>query len=93
MKSVCAMMLAAWAGLAQSQELVHWTLASDASKAPPGSTVVLKLTAKIDPGWHMYSLTAAPDGGPNATSIALAESPAVESAAVYQPSAERKYDP
>ena len=91
MKRACLLLLVGCTGFAQ--ELVHWTMASDASKAPPGSTVVLKLTAKIDPGWHMYSLTATPADGPNATTIALAENPAIESAAVYQPNAERKYDP
>src|SRR5215469_4484370 len=91
MKTIGALLLLG--GLGFGQELVHWTLASDASPAPPGSAIVLKLTAKIDPGWHMYSLTATPADGPNATSIALAENPAIQSAAVYQPRAERKYDP
>ena len=91
MKTIGALLLLS--GVSFAQELVHWTLASDASKAPPGSAVVLKLTAKIDPGWHMYSLTATPADGPNATTIGLAENPAIESVAVYQPKAERKYDP
>jgi thiol:disulfide interchange protein DsbD len=81
------------AGLAQPQELVYWTLSSDTAKAAPGSTVVLKLTAKIDPGWHMYSLTATPADGPNATTVALAENPAIASTQVYQPKADRKFDP
>src|SRR5215471_4195072 len=87
MKRACLLLLVGCTGFAQ--ELVHWTMASDASKAPPGSTVILKLTAKIDPGWHMYSLTATPADGPNATTIALAENPAIESVAVYQPEAEK----
>src|SRR5215472_10561005 len=88
-----AVLFLACATLAQSQELVHWTLSSDSSKVAPGSTAVLKLTAKIDPGWHMYSLTATPADGPNATTIALAENTAVASAQVYQPKPDRKFDP
>jgi thiol:disulfide interchange protein DsbD len=81
------------AALLQAQELVHWTLSSDTPKAAPGSTVVLRLTAKIDPGWHMYSLTPPPPDGPNATTVTLADNPSVESSQVYQPKADRKFDP
>jgi thiol:disulfide interchange protein DsbD len=81
------------ASLAHAQELVHWTMTSDATKAAPGSTVVLRLTAKIDAGWHMYSLTPTPADGPNATTIALAENPSIDSAPIYQPKAGRKFDP
>jgi thiol:disulfide interchange protein len=87
----CAALLVASSGLAQ--ELVHWSLASDSTKVAPGSTVTLRLTAKIDPGWHMYSLTPEPTDGPNATTIALAPNPAIESAALFQPAPERKFDP
>ena len=76
MKRIGALLLLGGLSFAQEPELVHWTLTSDAPKAPPGSTIVLKLTAKIDPGWHMYSLTATPADGPNATTIALAQNPA-----------------
>jgi len=85
--------LLACAGFLQAQELVHWTLSSDAPKAAPGSTVVLRLTAKIDAGWHMYSLTTPPPDGPNATTVTIVETPAVESSEVYQPKANRKFDP
>ena len=81
------------AGLLPAQELVHWTLTSGATKAAPGATVVLRLTGNIDPGWHMYSLTPTPADGPNATTITLAENPAIDAAPVYQPRAERKFDP
>src|SRR5579885_2593485 len=81
------------ASLASAQELVHWSLNANAAKAPPGSTVSLRLTAKIDPGWHMYSLSATLADGPNATTVALAENPAIESFKVYQPKTDRQFDP
>ncbi|MBV8842851.1 MAG: thioredoxin family protein [Bryobacterales bacterium] len=88
-----AVLFLAFAGLAHPQELVHWSLSSDTPKAAPGSTVVLKLTAKIDPGWHMYSLTTTPPDGPNATTVTLADNPAIDSIQVYQPKADHKFDP
>src|SRR5947209_14510697 len=63
---------------------VHWTLTSDVGQAPPGATVALRLTAKLDDGWHLYSLTT-PKGGPIPTTAALAEDPAVESSKLFQP--------
>ncbi len=39
---------------------VSWTLSSDVSKAAPGATVPLRLTAKIDEGWHIYAVTTPP---------------------------------
>ena len=84
--------LAAAASLAQKYDPVQWTLTADATKAPPGATVPLKLTATIEPGWHLYSITT-PKGGPNPTQAALAENPALESAPLYQPKPERQLDP
>lgn len=71
---------------------VQWTLSSDVEKAPPGSTVPLKLIAKIESGWHMYSMTT-PPGGPKKTTIAVEPDPSVDSVTAYQPKPERKFDP
>ncbi len=74
-----------------SPDPVQWSLASDAAKAPPGSTVTLRLTAKIDSGWHLYSLTKIPDIIP--TTINLADAPSVESFEVQQPKPIVKNEP
>jgi thiol:disulfide interchange protein DsbD len=76
---------------AQAQDPVKWTLASDTTKAAPGAKVVLKLTATLEDGWHLYSLTT-PKGGPIRTTASLAENPAIESTKLYQPKPERKFD-
>jgi len=70
---------------------VQWSLSSDATKVPPGSTVTLRLTAKIDSGWHLYSLTKLPDIIP--TTISFADAPAVESFEVQQPKPVVKNEP
>src|SRR5713226_8416553 len=77
---------------AQKLDPVQWTLSSDAGKAPSGSTVPLHLTAKLDEGWHLYSLTT-PKGGPIPTTAGLADNPAVESLKLFQPKPVRKLDP
>ena len=77
---------------AQKLDPVQWTLSSDSQKAAPGSTVTLKLTAKLDENWHLYSLTT-PKGGPIPTTAGLAENPAVAGFKLYQPKPARKFDP
>jgi thiol:disulfide interchange protein len=81
------------AGLfAQKLDPVQWTLTSDVTKVPPGSTLPLRLTAKLDAGWHLYSLTT-PAGGPIPSTILFAENPVVEKTVIYQPKPVRKADP
>ncbi len=77
---------------AAAPDPVQWTLAFDARSAPPGGKALGRLTATLQPGWHLYSPTT-PPGGPNPSSIALAESPVVESVRLFQPRPERKFDP
>jgi thiol:disulfide interchange protein DsbD len=48
------------------------------------------MAAKLEPGWHLYSLAAPEPIVP--TSIAIAENPAVESVKIYQPKAKTAFD-
>ena len=81
------------AAVASAQRLdpVQWSMTSSADVAQAGSTVPLRLTAKIEPGWHLYSLTIPKELYP--TKITLTENPAVESSKVYQPPPVRTMDP
>ncbi len=65
---------------------VEWRLSSDVTKAAPGATIPLRLTAKIDDGWHIYSVTTPPPTIPVQIKIGDV------SAHVFQPAPERKYD-
>ncbi len=87
-----AVFLGAAALLAAAEDPVQWTLTFDAKSVAPGSHVLARLSAKVEPGWHVYSLTT-PPGGPIPTTAALADNPAVESFKIYQPKPERKFDP
>src|SRR5271154_6818089 len=73
---------------------VQWTLEpyKDGSNVKPGGHAWLQLTAKIQPGWHLYSPTT-PPGGPIITTVKLNDSPAIASYQVYRPQPVRKLDP
>ncbi len=76
--TLCTLLLCLLAlpGLADQQH-IHW----DASLAPPdahaGEGAQIVLHAKLDSGWHLYSLTQ-PDGGPYKTTIELTPGNALE---------------
>jgi thiol:disulfide interchange protein DsbD len=76
---------------AQRLDPVQWFLTSKAEVARAGSTVPLRLTARIEPGWHLYSLTIPKNLLP--TKLTLLDNPAVESYTVYQPQPIRTMDP
>ena len=75
-----------------AEDPVQWTLTFEPKSAPPGAHVLAKFAAKIEPGWHLYSLTT-PKGGPIPTTSGLADSPVVNGRKLYQPKPERKLDP
>ncbi|MEO8027931.1 MAG: cytochrome c biogenesis protein CcdA [Bryobacteraceae bacterium] len=77
---------------AQKLDPIKWTLVSEPAKAQPGATVYLKLTAKLDEGWHLYSVTT-PPGGPNPTTIKLGENPVAAQTDLLQAKPDRKLDP
>jgi thiol:disulfide interchange protein DsbD len=55
----------------QKLNVISWSGKMDKAQVKPGEKAKLVLTAKIDPGWHLYSLTQPPP--PRKTKIALAE--------------------
>jgi thiol:disulfide interchange protein len=75
-----------------AEDPVQWTLSFDSKSAPPGSHIAGKLTATIQSGWHLYSLST-PPGGPNPTTIKVVENPVIGGySGVFQPKPERKLD-
>jgi DsbC/DsbD-like thiol-disulfide interchange protein len=58
----------------------------------PGATIVLTLSAHIEPGWHIYALDE-PEGGPIATQIGLAENDPLMLLAVDGPEPRMVPDP
>jgi thiol:disulfide interchange protein DsbD len=76
---------------AQKLNPVQWTLTAEPDRVAPGARVLARLTARIEPGWHLYSL-AAPQPIVS-TSIRLSENPAIASVGIYQPQAHTTFDP
>ena len=84
------LLASAWPGSAQKLNPVAWRLDLEPARVPPGFRVLARLTASIQPGWHLYSLSV-----PKpiiATSIELAASPAVESFKIFQPKPRTTFD-
>lgn len=85
-------LVAAWVPLqAQRLDPIQWSLTSEITKAPAGSSVTLHLKATFQEGWHLYSLTT-PKGGPIPTTAALAENSAISGSRLFQPPPSRQLD-
>jgi len=85
---VCAGSLAAQS---EKSNHVQWKMTVDQSTAAPGATVLGRLEATIEPGWHMYSLSTPP--GPIPTTIEAAEGAPVQKITIFEPPPIRKFDP
>jgi thiol:disulfide interchange protein DsbD len=85
--------LCALSAFGQTEKFNHvqWTLKFDPPAAAPGASVVGRLEARVDPEWHMYSLTTPP--GPIPTTIKLTDSSAVDQLTFFEPPPIRKFDP
>ena len=92
MRVVFLILLGLSPSLAQRMDPAKWTLETDQKVARPGGAVLARLTAKMEPDWHLYSPTT-PPGGPIPTRIELAENPAVASVKIYQRAPATKFDP
>jgi thiol:disulfide interchange protein len=77
---------------AQKLNPIKWDLRVEPSMVAPGGVVHAKLTGKLEPRWHLYSLST-PKGGPIPTTIAVAPNPVIEQVRIFQPKPVRKFDP
>ncbi|HUS07307.1 MAG TPA: protein-disulfide reductase DsbD N-terminal domain-containing protein, partial [Bryobacteraceae bacterium] len=76
---------------AQKLNPIQWELAVEPAAAPPGAAIQAKLTGKLEPGWHLYSLST-PKGGPIATTINIAPDAAIAGVRIFQPKPYKKFD-
>jgi thiol:disulfide interchange protein len=84
------LLLAAAAAPAQRLNPVTWSLAAEPARVAPGGRLLARFTAKMEPGWHLYALSAPPPI--IATTLALSPNPAIASARLYQPAAATRFD-
>jgi thiol:disulfide interchange protein DsbD len=97
MRAVVAFLAAgAWAAAVQvPKEPVKWSLKVNLPEKPlsPGDAFSVQLTATMEDGWHLYSLTQ-PEGGPIPTRISLPKGQSFEQAgAVESPEPKTEMDP
>src|SRR5712692_11246940 len=72
---------------------VTWSARFEPADARAGEGARVVVTARIAPGWHIYSLTPAA-GGPVPTAIELTPGKVLTAAGkALQPKPERKHDP
>ena len=85
-----ALLLAALPALAQGPNNVSWTLSLEPAAAAPGSKVLARLEGRIDPGWHVYSMTSA---GAIPTTIKVAPHAGIEKVRIFQAPPKKTFDP
>lgn len=86
---LCGLVLAGSA-FAQ-QNAVRFTLEAELPKVAPGKPVRLRLSAEIEKGWHLYSVTSPVT--PTATRVVALPDSAVTITRVLQQKVEAKFDP
>jgi thiol:disulfide interchange protein DsbD len=72
---------------AVAQTQVQWTLAPIAAPIQDGATATVRVDARIQDGWHIYSITQ-PAGGPIPTRITVPPNQPFESAGDAEPTAQ-----
>ena len=77
-------------GLAQKLDPAKWAMSIEPKVAAPGSKIVAHVTATIDPGWHLYSLSTPPPSP--ATRLKLADNAVSGPSTIYQPEFKRAFD-
>ncbi len=80
----------AWGASSESFNHVQWTMTMEPATAAPGATVLAKLSAHVDPEWHMYSLTTPP--GPIPTTIKTMSGTGIANVTFFEPPPIRKFD-
>jgi len=78
------------AGGCFGQNQVQWQLAVEPASAPPGGTVLARMTGHIETGWHIYSMSTA---SAIPTTIQVAPNAAIDHVRVLQPAPHKAFDP
>ncbi len=84
------LLLLALPALAQGPNNVQWSLKLDPATSAPGSKVLARVEAQIDPGWHVYSMSSA---GAIPTTVKVAPNAAIAKVRIFQAPPKKAYDP
>ncbi|MGP8243272.1 MAG: cytochrome c biogenesis protein CcdA [Bryobacteraceae bacterium] len=83
-----AFLLTVFPAPAQPVAHAHWTVAFDPAAAAPGGKALARITARIDPGWHLYSASSAA-GIPASFQFT---GPVIESTRLFEAQPKRAFD-
>src|SRR5260370_26091710 len=75
------------AASAQALDPVKWSLTVVPPTAPPGAKILARLTATIEPGWHLYGLATPPPSRPTTITI-----PGFDAPTIYYQEPKRAFD-
>ncbi len=76
--------------VAQKLDPVTWAMSLTPAKAAPGSKTLARVSAKIEPGWHLYSLSVPK---PIRATAVFVEHESVASSSLYFQAPKRAFDP
>ena len=76
----------AFGACAGAQDYVAWSVRAEQPAAEPGGVAVLRASARIEPGWHLYSASS-PSGIPTAFQVQPGDS-----LRVFQPPPKKAFD-
>lgn len=86
-------LMASSAGAQNPSDIVKWSATCRPQSVKAGQNLTASLQAKIEDGWHVYSITQ-PPGGPTATEVSVPNGqPFKQVGNVTQPKPESAYDP
>ena len=81
-----ALTIQAFAACAAAQDRVAWSVRAEQPAAAPGATATLRASARIEPGWHLYSASS-PSGIPATFRVQPGDS-----LRVFQPPPRKAFD-
>ena len=87
--SIAFLLLSTCCAFAQKHEYVTWTVSPDSLSAAPGGNVLLRVTGRVESGWHLYSASTA---GGIPTSFQVGPETVVERVRLLQPAPKRAFD-
>ncbi len=90
MRAIAAILFAATLASAQTQHAA-WSLDVQPNPAAPGGKALVRISVKLDPGWHIYAASS-PAGTGIPTSFQIAPNPVIEKFRTFEAPPKKAYD-
>ena len=87
--AIAFLLLPLFCASAQKHEYVTWTVSPESLSAPPGGKALVRITGRVESGWHLYSASTA---GGIPTSFQVGPETVVEHVRLLQAPPKRAFD-